>query len=164
VAVLAAVLFFSPGQLVDRFANIPVGDQAAGEIRLGMWKDTLHLIGEYPLLGCGLGTFESVYLKHQTVATNYSVAFAHNDYLQAFAELGVIGFLILVATLGSIVTPIFRGAFEVSQDDRRLLHIACFGAWVAILMHSCVDFNMYIPANAMTLAWITGIGSAQVSA
>jgi O-antigen ligase len=164
VAVLAAVLFLSPGQLVDRFVSIPVGDQTGGEIRLGMWRDTLRLIAEYPLLGCGLGTFESVYLKHQTVAANYSVAFAHNDYLQALAELGIIGFAILAAVLTAVVMPIFRRAWQMGQDDRRYLLIACCGAWIAIFLHSFVDFNMYIPANAMTLAWITGIGSAQASA
>ncbi len=38
------------------------------------------------------------------------------------------------------------------------------GSIVAIGLHSLVDFNMYIPANAMTLAWIVGLGSAHITA
>jgi Fe2+ transport system protein B len=39
----------------------------------------------------------------------------------------------------------------------RALAIACIAAIVAILAHSFVDFNLYIPANAMVLAWICGM-------
>ena len=35
--------------------------------------------------------------------------------------------------------------------------MACAGALAAILVHSLADFNLYIPANAMLLAWIAGM-------
>jgi hypothetical protein len=35
--------------------------------------------------------------------------------------------------------------------------VAGAGALAAILLHSLVDFNLYIPANAMLLAWIAGM-------
>ncbi|HXW14884.1 MAG TPA: hypothetical protein VEN79_10275, partial [Terriglobia bacterium] len=35
--------------------------------------------------------------------------------------------------------------------------VACAGALAAILVHSLADFNLYIPANAMLLAWISGM-------
>jgi hypothetical protein len=28
-----------------------------------------------------------------------------------------------------------------------------------VLLHSLVDFNMYVPANTMAFAWIAGISS-----
>ena len=31
------------------------------------------------------------------------------------------------------------------------------GAFVAIGLHSLVDFNLYIPANALVLAWLAGV-------
>ncbi len=30
----------------------------------------------------------------------------------------------------------------------------------AILIHSLVDFNLYIPANAMVLAWVGGMATS----
>ena len=41
----------------------------------------MPLISEYRFFGCGLGGFESVFLKYQAVANNFRVEFAHNDYL-----------------------------------------------------------------------------------
>ena len=156
---LLVVVLLSPAQLVDRFANTTVTDRASDDSRVGIWKDTLPLVRDYPLFGCGLGGFGSVFTKHQTIAPDYGVAFAHNDYLQALAEMGIVGFIILLVALASIVFPTFRGAFQVASENRRLLAVACSSAWCAILLHSLVDFNLYIPANAMTLAWIAGMGS-----
>ena len=69
------------------------------------------------------------------------------------------GFAILAAIVLGIVAQIFRGILKVADEDRRLLVIACAGALVAMLLHSLVDFNTHIPANAMTLAWIGAVGS-----
>jgi hypothetical protein len=41
--------------------------------------------------------------------------------------------------------------------NSRCVALACVGSLVAILIHSLVDFNLYTPANAMALAWISGI-------
>ena len=38
--------------------------------------------------------------------------------------------------------------------------MACIGTFSALLLHSLVDFNLYIPANALVLTWIAGIASA----
>jgi O-antigen ligase len=115
---------------------------------------------EYRFFGSGLGGFESVFLNYQAVANNFKVEFAHNDYLQYLAELGILGFSILAAILGDLLIQILRNATARSDESRRLLLVACAGGFVAILLHSFVDFNMYTPANAMTLAWIAGLGSA----
>ena len=39
----------------------------------------------------------------------------------------------------------------------RALGIALTAALAAILLHSFVDFNLYVPANAMLVVWIAGI-------
>jgi hypothetical protein len=44
------------------------------------------------------------------------------------------------------------------------LAIACAGSFTAILLHSFVDFNLYVPANSLLFAWIAGIGSAHLRA
>ena len=41
--------------------------------------------------------------------------------------------------------------------DGRYLGLASIGALTAIAIHSFTDFNLYIPANAMLLAWIAGL-------
>jgi hypothetical protein len=45
------------------------------------------------------------------------------------------------------------------ESETRSLGLACTAAMTAILLHSLADFNLYIPANAMALSWITGIAA-----
>jgi hypothetical protein len=40
--------------------------------------------------------------------------------------------------------------------------VGILGALFAIGLHSLADFNLYIPANALTLAWLSGIADSPV--
>ena len=133
------------------------------EIRASVWKQTLPLVSEYPILGCGLGGFESVFPKHQSVANGYAVEFAHNDYLQYLVELGIGGFSLLAVIISILFWQTARNTLCATDPDRRLILLASTAAFSGILLHSFVDFNMYIPANMMTFSWIAGIASAWLS-
>ncbi len=87
----------------------------------------------------------------------YTVNYAHNDYLQFLAELGVFGFAAGVLFAGRVLMVAVRRAVRSWAVDERFLMIACTGSLTAILLHSLVDFNLYMPANAMVLAWVCGI-------
>ena len=91
-ALLLVGIFLAPEQMSARFFIASPHGNIATEIRPSLWKDTLPLISEYPLFGCGMGGFESVFLKHQSVANGFAVEFPHNDYLQYLAELGIPAF------------------------------------------------------------------------
>jgi O-antigen ligase len=90
----------------------------------------------------------------------YTIDFAHNDYLQYLAELGAIAFLIGLVLVLRLFTKTLRAAIHDPSTDRRYVSLACTGAFVAILLHSLVDFNLYIPANAMLLAWIAALAAS----
>jgi O-antigen ligase len=161
--ILLVLIFFPPDRLIERFAAISSTGKISADTRLSLWKETLPVISEFHWFGTGLGGFESAFLKYQATGNNFRVEFAHNDYLQYIAELGFAGFAILAAIVVGIGAQILKGILNVGDEDRRLLVIACAGALVAILLHSFVDFNTYIPANAMTLAWISAVGSVNAS-
>jgi O-antigen ligase len=155
VAALLVVAALPTRQLVERFALFaPAGGPSPG-LRLQLWRDTLPLIAEFPLFGCGLGAYESNFLRFQTAGSAFAIEMAHNDYLQYLADLGIVGFVILLAIVFGVVGQILS---RHPDENRRSLQIACAGSMLAILLHSFVDFNMHIPANAMTLAWIAAAG------
>lgn len=159
IVAVGAVLL-TPDQLAGRFGAAAAKDGSSTEIRAAIWKDTLPLVSEYKLFGCGLGGFESAFAKHQTVANGYTVEFAHNDYVQYLAELGIVGFALMAALAILFALDPLRALFSMADRDRRLLLLACLAALGGMALHSLVDFNSYIPANALAMAWIAGIASA----
>ncbi len=161
--VILVCVFLSPEQLSARFSTISSHSETSREIRASVWKDTLPLIAEYPILGCGLGGFESVFPKHQSVANGYAVEFVHNDYLQYLVELGIAGFSLLAAIIAILFCQTVRSTLHASDPDRRLILLASTAAFSGILLHSFVDFNMYIPANMLTFSWVAGIASANAA-
>ncbi|MDP8981631.1 MAG: O-antigen ligase family protein [Acidobacteriota bacterium] len=155
--VALAFVLLPPDQLIVRFADLASSDRVAGDTRLHFWKETLSLIGAYPWFGCGLGGYESAFRQFQITLPMMSVDFAHNDYLQALAELGIIGGAILAALLIAIAARAVSGSLRQDTVDSRFLAIGCVGSILAMLLHSIVDFNMQIPANALVMSWIAGV-------
>lgn len=62
-------------------------------VRLEYWRTAWGLIGEQPWLGIGLGGFSEGFPLHKTPAGTETLL-AHNDYLQLWAELGVLAPLV----------------------------------------------------------------------
>jgi O-antigen ligase len=166
VALLAAGLgvsfvFLPPDQLIERFSEFSTVDGITSADRLVLWGESLPVFRAFPLFGCGLGGFESVFMRYKVTTPLFSDDYVHNDYLQFLIELGVVGFAIGAILFGCIARRIIR--VVASRDDKtntKSIAIACAGAMAAIGLHTLVDFNLYTPANAMLLAWISGIGGS----
>jgi hypothetical protein len=63
----------------------------------------------------------------------------------------------MAALAFSVVRTAVQKAVKSPDPGTRYFAVACAGALAAILVHSLADFNLYIPANAMLLAWIAGM-------
>ncbi len=159
VILLLVFIYLPPDELIKRFGEVVNGQSASSEGRWPIWRDTLRLIGSYPLLGCGLGNYDVAFLKFQTAVVDREFTFAHNDFLELFAELGAIGFLIVASLMLAIFAIAVRAATRTPERGARYLGLGCVGGITAICVHSVADFNMYIPANALLLCWISGIAA-----
>jgi O-antigen ligase len=160
-AVFAAVGLLSvlvpPKVLIERYGLLAGKGGEIGDARLGIWRESIPMLKAYPIVGCGLGTYESGFMRFKRVAPMYRVDFAHNDYLQILVEFGVVGFAIGLAVVLRIVGRALRAALFHKERRGWELEVGLAGALTALLIHSGADFNLYIPANAMTLAWICGL-------
>ena len=157
VAFLFLLVFVPSDELMKSFAGLFSDEWSTGEGRWPIWRDTLRLIRDYPFFGCGLGAYQTVFQKYQTAVIDREYTFAHNDYLQILAELGVVGSSIAAALILFIFVKALRAATRGPDRETRYLGLGCVGALTAIGIHSVTDFNMYIPANVLVLAWIAGI-------
>ncbi len=154
---LAGFVFLPPDKLVQRFAELVSTDELTAGGRTYLWAETIPLIRAYVFFGCGLDGYETAFSRFKVSGPLVTDDFAHNDYLQLLAELGLAGFLIVAALGFSVVRLAVRGAVKSADSEARYFAVACAGALAAILLHSLADFNLYIPANAMLLAWIAGM-------
>lgn len=118
-------------------------------LRLKIARDSLTMFRARPLLGWGMGTFADVYPSFRSFYMSSFINAAHNDYLQLLAETGIVGFGIMVWFLIAVIRPAIRKTKNWPSDVNGMVALAALLGITGILIHSTVDFNLQIPANAM---------------
>lgn len=121
-------------------------------------EHTLPLIKDYAPFGAGPGSFYITFPRYRPEKIKDYYDYAHNDYAQFAAESGVIG----LGILGLIVTMTFAAALMAQWRRRdplmRGISFACLMGVTSLLIHSWVDFNLQIPANAMYFMVLLAFG------
>lgn len=153
---LAVVLLVSTNAMVLRFVDTPGTGDITTDGRVQIWREAWQLFKAYPVTGAGLGTFEHALYPFRRAMPINAVEYAHNDYLQLLTELGTIGFALTIALALWIFRRSLGAAFQ-EEAQHPWLGMGVLAALLALGLHSLVDFNLYIPANAMALAWLAGV-------
>lgn len=124
---------------------------AAYEGRAHILPELLQGIDEHWKTGAGLGTFPLAVLPYRSVLPMEYWDHAHNDYAQFMIEVGLPGSLLLACLV--LITALHAIRVMLGRRDRLRTGVALAGlmAMTAIAIHSAVDFNLQIPANAATL-------------
>ena len=127
------------------------------ELRQDAARHGLDLVRDFPVLGTGGGSFYNAYIRYRTPREGY-FDHAHNDYVELAADYGLVG----VGLLGGFVLLTMAACLKVLRQRRSSLPRGmAFGvlmAIVALAIHSTVDFNLQLPANALTLMVILAMG------
>jgi O-antigen ligase len=137
---------FSPGEVslsYDARARI-----AAGTVRAAL---------DFLPLGSGLGTFADVFPRYQLETFPGFFDHAHNDYAEAFLELGVAA---LAALAFLLVAYVMRWRALLRSRPSRSLGYLQLGAglgMLAMIVHGIFDFNFHIPANALYFSFLAGV-------
>jgi O-antigen ligase len=150
VVACALLAWLSTEQTVTRMTSISseMRSEISGGTRLSIDRDCFRMFLQKPFTGWGLGSFQEVYPRSRSFYTNLLIDHAHNDFLEALVETGAIGFLLIIWFLLSVyragIRKLKRWPMEVESD----LTLAALLGVTGILVHSFVDFNLHIPANA----------------
>ncbi len=157
VLVTLIALYVGVDSTVRRFSR----DNLLQDGRPKYWADVLNVIGDFPLLGSGLGTFPSVFSAYDYTGLDGPLVHAHNDYLENFSELGLVGFTLLMAGLIFIAVDAFKTWAKRKNPEIKGLGLGLIVAVAVMAFHSITDFNLHIPANillftvVLSLAWTT---------
>lgn len=123
--------------------------------RLPLWRVALDIYDTQKLRGTGAGTYQQYYPRYRT--RQEYVVDAHSLYLQSLAELGIVGFaLILVVVLG-----ILGGLASRIRGPGRALHAAVFAACLAWAIHQAFDWDWQMPAVTLGVFILAGLALAR---
>jgi O-antigen ligase len=141
---MIAVLVFSLGsdKMFERFS------ETHDQYRVQIYRDSLKMAMQKPIIGYGLGTFSTVYPAHRSFYTDLLVNHAHNDYLETLVDTGTIGLGLLVWFIAGVYSSGWKKAANANDHEGRTLTVAALTGITGIVVHSLLDFNLHIPANA----------------
>ena len=135
------------------------------DLRWEIWRSTLRVAAEAPILGVGLGGFEDALIAHRPAGLMepYYVEAAHNDYLQLLAEGGVIA-LVILGWAAAMWLAFVVGRWRDRQDVFvRGFVMGGLGAVAAVAFQSGIDFGLHMPANVFLLVAVLALLPAVVT-
>jgi len=134
--------------------------------RLELWKGSLMIFKERPLLGTGTGNFESSIKRLITEKKLKEMPYtmhAHNIFFQALATRGLIGFVI---TIGFFATLVKWGIKEIREHGGIGGYAILFCSVLTIvggLTENNIENGKFLAALCLTIGLIGPYGAYQVS-
>jgi len=124
--------------------------RASGELlsyrRLALWGDALEIIAEHPMVGTGPETFSVV---SPTARTDPDARWTHNEFLQAGAETGIPGLVIVVGVFVALFL-----ALSISGDG--VVVAVAAAALAAVGVQASIDYILHFPAVPLAAVAIVG--------
>lgn len=160
--VAAAALFFwlAPSFIMNKIGTVNSYVPEAKEgSRLILWRNALEILRDHPLAGAGMGSFETVYPTYQTEPINLVFDHAHNDYVETLAETGFLGGALLAVGLLFFILITVKNLSAGLGSEQSWIQLGAAVACYGMLVHSFVDFNLHIPANAAWFAFCAGLAT-----
>lgn len=145
-----------------------LGDRSTRQ-RVFLWEDSFRLIMDRPLFGVGTGNYEfniqkflgagSLGIKSAMESESgieHMIFRAHNDYLEVWAESGLLGMIIFVILLAQIVRSVVRLLMDYVKGREEPLVIGLGAAVLATLAHALFSSNFQNPASAIVFWVVVG--------
>jgi O-antigen ligase/Tfp pilus assembly protein PilF len=158
VAVGAVLLFklqFSPKRYeVFRLAS------ATEDVRFLLWQPAIQMWRDHLWWGVGPGHFDHRFGQYrpETFDLQFQPERTHNDYLNTLVDWGLVGTALVAIVWLLFYWDVFRSwkyvqrahnDLAAKRSNKTSVVVGGAAGLFAMLLHSFVDFNMHIPANAI---------------
>jgi Flp pilus assembly protein TadD len=148
------------------------GQGGSASARLTIWRATLDLVGERPLLGYGLDTLGLVFPKVYPPQLVYYqgrgvlVDRAHNLFLDWLATGGIVGLVAGLAMLGAFFIVGWRVVQRTNDPGSRALLAACLATVAGNAAGNLVSFDVTVTATAtwMLMAVVAALDADRLMA
>jgi len=158
-------------QRARQLVNTQTG-QVDDDTRFDIWSSAIRMWRENPWWGVGPAHFDRRFRAVRPDNIQQQPDRAHNDILNALTDWGIVGAVLVTSTFVLLGIGLAKTwpAVRVTQRDigekkRSNKFAFVLGAsigLVAILVHSFVDFNMHVPANAIIVVTLLALLSSHI--
>lgn len=145
-------------EVLNSTVNIRLHD--SNFIRINILKESLQIIKDYPLFGCGLNTYSKVVKNYKTYY--YGGIYPHNSFLQKAAETGLPGILAFFLVLFSFFITSLRHIFLHANKNNTLV-VGLLAGISAFLVHSFFDNNLYALQLVVLFWFMMGLTMAVIN-
>jgi len=162
VVVVAAFLMSHSDYLTYRMHTM-----VSKDVRIYNWEAAIDHIKVSPWTGTGSGTHLIYGRLFRRPEIQVDPVHAHCDYLELLAEYGIIGGICMAIFVFAHVwnglgtfSVILRRRLVPSglhRSNRFAMQLGALCAVGGLAIHSVVDFDMHIPANALVFAFLFGV-------
>jgi len=173
VVIIITILFVVPtplnksgtviSKIKSRISVTQLTQSSSIKRRIAIWKFSTLMIKDHPLLGSGIGTYKYNTLRYQAEffkqgqnRSLYPHGFAtkaHNEYLQLWAELGIVGLGIFIWLIICYFNCGIKFLKKIKDDYKQGIIIGLMGAVVAVLVDGIFGFPLHLPATII-LFWM----------
>jgi O-antigen ligase len=133
---------------------------SSGSYRFDIARATLRLAVSRPWIGAGLGAYADAVPAFKLGQGEVRTTHAESDALQFLAEVGLLGVVVCAALALALLRCARRRVAARGDPVRRGVTLGALAGVIGISIHSFMDFNLHIPANALFFAGLVGLCGA----
>lgn len=158
VAVMLVVSFYLGLEtIIERYRMAGIDLDPEYGSRGSLWRTSISAILDKPFTGNGIGTYRFAYQKYQPAHLQGYYTHAHNDYVEAGIEFGILGLIIIVT--GAIIY--FRRFFSRWRERHnpwaKGMSLGAISGLLAVSVHSAGDFVLRSYANGLLFSVMLAI-------
>lgn len=160
--------YFIQARFKNMFSQTGVND----DMRFSLWQPAVRIWQDHPWWGVGPDHFDYRFRQYRPDLVQARPDRVHNDFLNTLADWGAVGAALVASAWVLLVFGIRKTWSSVLSAQRDLggkTHSNKFAFFlgasmglVAIFVHSMVDYNMHVPANALLAVALMALLSSQI--
>lgn len=152
----AAAAWLNLEGLAQRIVATASGSEFDATGRLAIWRETVRIVRDFPLLGTGAGTFADAMFMYQRTAREVLFNNAHDEYLQLQTEGGIALLIVSLAGIG-LAAKAARARVAADLGAHRYLRIGACAGLAGIAIQSIWEAGLRAPANLLLAAVVAAI-------
>jgi O-antigen ligase len=145
LVVLAVVILLVVG--AGRLTSLLDTSEGTTFFRVQLWRSSLAMLGDHPVLGVGLDNFLYAYRSEYVLPTaweEFDLSHPHNFLLDFWLRLGIFGLAAIIWLLGAFYRKAWRLYRRLPDGDVRLLILGLMAGMVSFIAHGLVDNAFFL--------------------